>query len=33
MGVREFVMKPFSIGEIAEVIRRALKDPKDPGGK
>jgi PAS domain S-box-containing protein len=33
MGVREFLMKPFSLDEIAEVIRRALKDPKDSGGK
>jgi PAS domain S-box-containing protein len=33
MGVREFLMKPFSLGEIAEVIRRALQGPKDPGGK
>jgi len=32
-GVREFLMKPFSLGEITEVIRRALEEPKDPGGK
>jgi DNA-binding NtrC family response regulator len=33
MGVREFLMKPFSIGEIAEVIRCALKEPTPPRGK
>jgi PAS domain S-box-containing protein len=25
LGIREFVMKPFSVGEVAQAIRRALK--------
>ena len=33
MGVREFLMKLFSIGEIVEVIRRTLKDLTVPHGK
>jgi CheY-like chemotaxis protein len=27
MGIRAFVWKPFSLKEIAETIRRALREP------
>ena len=28
MGIREFIMKPYSTGEIAERIQAALKRPE-----